>query len=180
MLNWNTIPALYRIPVVYGLIGGTISMVLVISLFYLGKHPLLFPVFLDFRLILFPAMFYFLLKEFRDFYHNGILHLWQGLILTIEFTFVWGLFCYAVLLVFSMAVPDFVGNYIHQFQEAALKFPPKEIVDKIGKEAFERNLQALSATKGSDVALLYWKQGLLISAFFSIIISVILRRQPNL
>jgi hypothetical protein len=179
MLDWNKIPALYRVPVRFGFICGSICMVLVISLFYLGKHPLLFPVFLDFRLILFPALFYFMLKEFRDFYHGGVLHFWQGLILTIVCTLVWGLFCFVVLLAFSSLVPEFISTYIHQFQEAALKFPPKEIIDKIGKEAFERNLAALSATKGIDVALLYWKQGLLISAFFSIIIAVILRTQPK-
>jgi hypothetical protein len=180
MLDWNKIPALYRVPVRYALIGATICMVLVVSLFYLGKHPLLFPLFLDFRIILFPALFYFMLKEFRDFYDGGILHFWQGLVLTIEFTMCWGLFCYATLVTVAAIDPTFITTYVQELQEAALKFPPKEIIDKIGKEAYERNLATLSATKGPDVAKLYWKQGLLISAFFSIIISVILRRQPKL
>jgi hypothetical protein len=180
MLNWNKIPALYRLPIRYALICGGICMVLVVSLFYMGKHPLLFPLFLDFRIILFPVLFYFMLKEFRDFYFGGILHFWQGLILTIEFTMIWGVFCYVVLVTVAAIDPTFITSYVQQLQEAALKFPPKEIIDKIGKEAYERNLQTLSATKGVDVAKLYWKQGLLISAFFSIIISVILRRQPKL
>jgi hypothetical protein len=120
-----------------------------------------------------------MLKEFRDFYQNGVLHFWQGLILTIEFTLIWGLLCFLILVIFSSLVPTFVTNYIHQFQAAALRFPPKEIIDKIGKEAFERNLKALDATNSIDVALLYWKQGLIISTFVSIILSVILRRQPN-
>lgn len=180
MLNWNNIPPLYRLPIRYGLIAASICMALVISLFYMGKHPFLFPVFLDFRLILFPTLFYLMIKEFRDFYQNGVLHFWQGLILTIEFTLIWGLLCFIVLQLFAAVVPAFVADYVQQFQEAARKFPPEEIIKRVGKEAFERNLQALSATKGLDVALLYWKQGLIFSAFFSIIISVILRRQPNL
>jgi hypothetical protein len=74
--------------------------------------------------------------------------------------------------------PEFVSDYVAQFLEQAKAFPP-EVIERIGKEVFERNLATLPETTAFDLAFLYFYQCFVISLFISIIISVILRRQPQ-
>jgi tetrahydromethanopterin S-methyltransferase subunit B len=53
---------------------------------------------------------------------------------------------------------------------------PKENIEQIGKEVYERNLESLPATKVSDLVTTYFFQGIVIGAFISIILAIILRR----
>jgi hypothetical protein len=55
----------------------------------------------------------------------------------------------------------------------------KEDIERIGKEVFERNLNQLPTTNISVLAMTYFVQGLAIGFFVSIILSVIVRRQPK-
>jgi hypothetical protein len=60
-----------------------------------------------------------------------------------------------------------------------LRSIPDDVIKRIGKDVYVRNLAALPLTKAADLALLYFWQSFLISLFLSVILSVILRRQPK-
>lgn len=169
---------LVEVSVRNGLIAGLLGMVLFLGLYYLGRHPFLIPVYFDFRILLFGVFIFFTLKEFRDYFQQGILFFWQGMVMSLLFTVVFAVLCYLILWGFSAWKPDFVSSYITLTLEQARSMPP-EIIARIGKVNYDRTVSALPATRGSDLALLYFSQSFIIGFFVSIIISVILRRQPK-
>src|SRR4051812_24689537 len=63
----------------YGAVAGILTFVLMVGLFYMGRHPLLISPFLDFRVLLFGVFIFFSLKEFRDDVQKGELYFWQGM-----------------------------------------------------------------------------------------------------
>jgi hypothetical protein len=60
-----------------------------------------------------------------------------------------------------------------------LKSYPPEAIERIGKERYQQGLQQLPGTTGGDMARLYFRNGMIVGFFVSIILSVILRRQPQ-
>jgi hypothetical protein len=171
------IPPLVRSPLRFGLIGGVVGFGLIVALFYMGSHPLLVPVFLDFRIVLFGVFLFFSLRELRDYYFGGILYFWQGMVAGFILIITFAIIASGLMVAFGSLESRFVSTYIEQFTEQARQFPP-EVIDRIGREAFERNLATLPGTSPFDLALLYFWQCFVIGFFISIIISVILRRQP--
>lgn len=169
---------LLQVPLKYGSIAGLLGAILVVGLYYLGRHPFLIPVFIDFRIFLFVVFIFFTLKELRDYYYDGILYFWQGILASFFFTLTFTLIASTGIGVFITIAPDFLKAYITLSLEQ-LKTLPAEVIDKIGKDVYERNLMLLPTTNAFDLALLYFTQSFMISFFISIILSVILRRQPK-
>ena len=172
------IPPLVRSPLRFGLIGGVLGSGFVVVLFYVGTHPFLVPVFLDFRIILFIVLIIYSLKELRDYYYKGLLYFWQGMIASLMLTATFAVVAFGLLILFGALVPEFVTGYVEQAL-AQLRTVPPEAIEQIGRETFERSLATLPSTTAFDLALLYLLQSFGISFFISIIISVILRRQPQ-
>ena len=74
------IKKLLRISVRYGTVGGILAFILLLVMFYLGRHPLITSPFLDFRILLFGIFIFFTLKEFRDYEQEGVLYFAQAMI----------------------------------------------------------------------------------------------------
>lgn len=165
-------------PLKFGAIAGALGAVLDIGLYYIGRHPFLIPVFFDFRIFLFAVFIFVTLKELRDFRYGGILYFWQGLIGSFIFIAAFALIASTGIALFALIVPNFVSAYITLSLEQLKSLPP-EVIAQIGKNVYDRNLQMLPATNGFDLALLYFMQSFMIGFFISVIISVILRRQPK-
>jgi hypothetical protein len=173
------VPPLIRIPVKYGFFGGLLAMAVMAILFYFGtNHPQLFPIFLDFRILLFGVFIFFSIKEFRDYYYGGVLHFWQGMII--------GITCYltiSILVSIGIAIygtiePEYVQRYIAEIS-GVLTDNRTAIIEKVGEESFDKQLEALPFTSISDLAVDYLLKSMFIGLFLTIIISVILRRQPK-
>ena len=160
----------------FGALAGIIGSGLLIGLYYLDRHPLMIPVYFDFRIILFGVFIFFTLREIRDYHQHGILYFWQGIFASFLFTLCYALISAGVLWVFMKAVPEFVSEYIRLSIQNLRSLPP-EVIESIGQEVYNRNMEMLPATNSMDLSLLYFSQSLLISLFISIILSVILRRQ---
>lgn len=161
-----------------GALAGIIGWVLLILLFYMGRHPVLIPVFMDFRIILFGVFIFFTLREIRDYYGNGILYFSQGIASSFLFTVCYAFLSSLLLLAFMRVEPRYLSEYV-SLQTRLLKALPTAEVERIGKDVYDKNLQMLPATDNLDLAQLYFAQSFLISLFISIILSVILRRQPK-
>ena len=169
---------LVKVSVRYGLLAGVLGCVLIFGLYYLGPHPFLIPVYMDFRIILFALFIFFALREIRDHYQNGVMYFWQGIVTSFVFTLSYAVLSSGILVLFIRMEPEFLTDYI-RLSIQQLKALPPEVIESIGKEVYDRNLELLPATNISDLGFLYFSQSFMISLFLSIILSVILRRQPK-
>jgi ABC-type antimicrobial peptide transport system permease subunit len=175
---FSSVKRLLFLSVRNGLIAGVLGFFLLLALYYMGKHPFLFPIYFDFRLILLSVFIVMTLKEFRDDYQDGILYFGQAMISSFLFTLVFALVVSLLIWFFCFIQPEFLSSYIETATGQLQSIEPA-IIEQLGKEAYERNLNKLPATNGSDLAIDYFGKTFIISLFISIIISVILRRQPK-
>lgn len=169
---------LLKISARYGAVGGLLAFALVLVMFYTGPHPLLTSPFLDFRILLFGIFIFFTLKEFRDYHQSGILYFWQAMLGGLMVILMASVITSLLLTTFGTIKNEFVIAYIDQ-ATAYIKSFQKEDIERIGRQVYERNLEALPATNIFDLAQTYFIQGMFIGFFVNIILSVILRRQPK-
>jgi hypothetical protein len=169
---------LVKVPLKFGSIAGVLGFLFMIGLYYMGRHPFLIHIIMDFRIILFAIFIFFTLKELRDFHQGGILYFWQGLIASFLFTTVYAILTFTAIITFATVVPEFVTTYITQSIVLAKSISP-EVIEQIGKDVYERNLSTLPSTNAIGLAQQHTWQSYFISLFISIILAVILRRQPK-
>jgi hypothetical protein len=169
---------LMRIALRYGLIGGVVAFVLVIIMFYLGRHPLVVSPYLDFRILLFGIFVFFALKEFRDFDQNGVLYFAQAMLGGLIVIFILTTLASILIWIFGSIEPEFVSQYIEQVT-AYVKGFSQEDIDRLGKDVYERNLLALPDTNILRLAFTYFVQGLVLGFFVNIVLSVVVRRHPK-
>ena len=168
----------YTIGVRNGAIAAAVSISLLIVMYYMGRHPLMVSPFRDFRILLFGVFIFFSLREFRDVHQEGTLYFWQGMMGSFVMVMVTATLAAILLLMFCSFESAFIPSYI-EAATAYFKTFPKEDIDRIGKEVYERNLEQLPSTNSKQVAGLYFAQSIMIGLFVSIILSVILRKQPK-
>lgn len=169
----------YRIPLKYGVIGALLGILLIVALFYAGRHPLLIPAMLDFRIILFAIFIFFGLKEFRDYHNNNILNFWQGMVISFIIYMIIGVVVGLFIILFANIVPQFLTDYITGAVQG-LELDKKQLVSegdiRITPEEFDRQIMLLKEMKPSLLAVDYIIKSCFIGFFIAIILSVILRR----
>src|SRR5688500_15218813 len=136
---------LVKVPLRYGVLAGIIGSGLLVALNYMGRHPFLIPVYLDFRIFLFGVFIFFALRELRDYCQQGVLYFWQGFIASFLFTVCYAIISSAFIVVFIYLVPEFLTNYV-RLQTEQLESLSPEVIESIGKEVYERNLELLPST----------------------------------
>jgi hypothetical protein len=159
--------------------AALLGLVFLLTLYGIGKHPFLIPVFFDIRIILLGFAFFFALRDLREGHYAGLLYFWQGMIASVLLALVFAAVTSLGIWIFATVRPEFIEEYVQLFREQAATFPP-DAIEKIGKDNLDRNLKAIADTKAIDLATLYAWQSVFISFFVSIIITVILRRQPKM
>jgi hypothetical protein len=179
MPSFSKWPPLLRVPLRYGLVAGVLGFILLLILYYTNHHPFVIPIYVDFRIALFSIVFVFALKELRDYYYEGILHFWQGMLATLFITTIFALIVSACLYFFATNNQEFVQSYIDLSLVQIQAFADEDI-DRIGRNVYESGIASLKEADASFLAIRYFWQSFIISFFLSIIISVILRRQPKL
>lgn len=169
---------LISIGIQWGALSGTLTIVLLISMYYIGRHPLMVSPFMDFRILLLGVCIFFSLKELREGHQNGALYFWQGMVASLIMVVVAATFTSLLLMAFCSIESSFIPSYVNAMQEYLKTFPPEDIA-RIGKDVYDRNLEQLPATNSKQIAGLYFVQSLMIGLFVSIILSVILRKEPK-
>ena len=162
----------------YGAVAGVLAFVLLVVMYYLGRHPLMTSPFLDFRILLFGIFVFFTLKEFRDYEQEGVLYFSQAMVGGLTVVMVASVVTSLLLYTFGTWEDEFVSEYIAQVTAYLASFSKDEI-DRIGRDVYERNLNALPATNISNLAITYFVHGLMIGFFVNIVLSVISRREPK-
>lgn len=174
----NAVSPFVRIAVRNGLLAAALGFVFLLALYFMGKHPFLFPVYVDFRIVLFGVFMVMGLHELREDYQHGVLSFGQAMITNLLFTIVFATGVAAALWLWCLVYPDFLTDYIALATEQIRAIEP-QIVEQLGKDSYQRNLERLPDTHGGDLALDYWVKSFILSFFISMILSVILRRQPK-
>ena len=162
----------------YGAIAGALCGGSAISMYYMGKHPFLVNPFFDFRVPAYSLLLFFSLKEVRDYFKNGVLTFFHGLGGSIVFMTTAALVSITIIVLFGFLQPEFLTAYIHQLSNQLRSLPP-DSVEQIGKEALQKTLDEIPNIDMGYLAGLYAWQTVQIGFFISVIISVILRRQPK-
>jgi len=174
----NAKSPLFKVPFRYGLVGGVIGSIVIAVLYFIGRHPFLFPIIFDFRIILFGVFIFFSLKELRDYYLQGVLFFWQGMIGSYVFlttsaligsVFTWG---------FAKWNSNFLSSYIGEKQTQLISYK-EEFITSIGADAYNQQLTRLPLTSPLVLAGDYFLKSMIIGLFLAIIITVILRKQPK-
>jgi hypothetical protein len=165
------------IPFRYGILAAVISVILFLILYYAGNNPLLIPPFLDFRIILYPIILVFAIRDFKENRNQGILHFWQGMSIGLQAVLISSFFVSVFILIFGTWVePDFVSEYIRLMTEQ-IKNLDNKVVESVGKEAIDKSLELLPTTNIFDLAIDYFIKSLPYGVFLTIIISLILRKK---
>lgn len=162
-----------------GSIGGILAGGLLIILYFIGSHPLLILPYADFRILLFGIFIFFTLKEFRNNHQDGVLYFGQGMVGSLIFVTVAGTIGAMVVLIFSKLYPQFVSDFIKQGLESANAFSENAALSAEEKNRIRVMMESLPATNGKALAGRHFVQSLMIGFFVSIILSVILRKQPK-
>jgi Protein of unknown function (DUF4199) len=174
----NAKSPLLKVPFRYGLLGGVIGSIVIVVLYFIGRHPFLLPVIFDFRIILIGVFIFFSLKELRDYHLQGVMFFWQGMIGSYVFIitsalmgslFTWG---------FARWNAGFLPSYVEKLQQQMLSYK-EEIITSVGIDAYNQQLAKLPFTSPLDLAGDYFLKSMIIGLFLAIIISVILRKQPK-
>lgn len=169
---------LFTIAVRYGAIAAVLSIALNMAMFYMNRHPVMISPYLDFRVFLYGIFIFFSLKEYRDFHNEGALHFFQGMFGSFVLVATAGVLGSILYRIFGAFETNFIPEYVRLMTEY-LKGWPEEDIARVGKETFERNLQSLPSTNMGQIATMYLVQSFGIGLFVSIIMSVILRKQPK-
>ncbi len=170
---------LVSIGIQWGALAGALTVVLVIATYYIGaRHPLMISPFMDFRILLSGVCIFFSLREFREGHQQGTLYFWQGMAGSFIMVVVAGTIASFLLLIFCSLESTFIPSYVKAMTEYLKTFPAEDI-ERIGKEVYASNLEQLPATNAKQIASLYFTQSLAIGLFVSMILSVILRKQPK-
>jgi hypothetical protein len=177
MSNFTKQPVV-RVSVRYGLIAGVFGFALMIALYYMNRHPMLVSLFFDFRILLFSILIIFSLKEIRDYYQEGILYFWQAMIGSFLLTLTFAVVCSLLIYLFALWNSEFVTSFI-SLGLAQVKTLTEADIEQMGKQNYDAMLAAMPTTSAFSMARRFFFQSFIISFFLSIIISVILRRQPK-
>ena len=169
---------IFQIAARYGSVAGVLAFILLVIMYYVGRHPLVVAPYLDFRILLLGIFIFFTLKEFRDYEQGGALYFSQAMLGGLAVVVITSGITALLIVLFGLVEKDFVTDYVVQVTKY-LKTFSKADIDRIGKDIYERNLTDLPATNVFELAISYFFKGILIGFFVNIILSVILRRQPK-
>ncbi len=172
------VPPMLQVAVKYGLIGSFLVMILIVVMYNLGKHPMMIPVVLDFRMILFPLFLVLAMRDFRIYRNQGIMHMWQGLGLGIMTYVIIGMVGAWFIYGYAIYHPDFLKDYVDFYLEQ-LQTSKEVFIESVGIEAYEHALEKLPLTTARDLALDYFIKSMPLGLFWTIILSVIIRRKPK-
>lgn len=164
------------VPFKYGMVGGILSIILFLVLYWAGINPLIKGIFFSFFFI--PIFIFFSVKEFKKYYNAGFLHFWQGMsigfitymiIALVSATFIW--------IYLDSINTELLREYITD-RVGLMDSSRENLVEQLGKDSFEQALSAVKLTTALDMALDDFIRKVAIGFFITTVISVVMRQQP--
>ena len=167
--------ALYRIPLRNAAIGSALAVLMFITLYYLGKNPLVNTRF--FSLLLLLIFLVFTLREYKE--QHAALKFWQGMSLGFLFYLPFALVSgTAVYIAVTSADPGLLSGYVEQ-RVAELELSRERIVETIDRRAYEETLGSIRGTTPIQLALDDFLKNTIAGLFITILVSVIFRSRKS-
>jgi hypothetical protein len=170
---------LMRVALRYGAISGVLAILTFVISFYMGKHPMMVSPYLDFRIVIIGVFAYFTLREIRDYHQGGTLFFSHAMIASSIITLVTCVIGSIGVFLLGSIDGEVVSQYISKMLEYYDTFDQTDI-ERIGKELYESNYKNFPNTNLKDIVGIYFGRGLAVGFFVSILLSVILRKQPKI
>lgn len=169
---------LIQVAIKMGLLGALMSIISLLILFYLGRHPLLLNPVLDARWPLMGLFVFFALKMLRD-QNNGVLHFWQAMLLGFLVYMIMAQMAAAFIAIFaSIDATHFMSSYIAIATEQ-INVNRADLIDKLGEKTVTDALAMLPNTTASNLAFDYFLKSMPIGLILTLILSTLMRRKGD-
>lgn len=169
---------LIQVAIKMGLLGALMSIISLLILFYLGRHPLLLNPVLDARWPLMGLFVFFALKMLRD-QNNGVLHFWQAMLLGFLIYMIMAQMAAAFIAIFaSIDATHFMSSYIAIATEQ-INVNRADLIDKLGEKTVTDALAMLPNTTASNLAFDYFLKSMPIGLILTLILSTLMRRKGD-
>lgn len=178
----NKLAPILKVPLKYGLIGSGLSVILILVFYFSNRHPLLIPIYYDYRIFLFGVFIFFGIKEFKEYYNGNRLHFWQGITIGVIIYVSIGILIGAFILLFSNVQPEFLQQYIDgtiRGLELNKELLITESPITISEEEFQQQITLLKDTPPYKLTLDFFIKSCLIGFMISIIMAVVMRRTED-
>ncbi|AWW29754.1 DUF4199 domain-containing protein [Echinicola strongylocentroti] len=160
----------------FGVVGGVFCLLAFWVLRWAGLEPVYYSLF--FACMITPVFVFIGVKNYRDTTGNGEMLFAQGM--TVGFV-VYGLIALVTALgiaLFLQMMPDLFSDYKAD-KIVSLQGRETIFTENVNKEAFDRAMVELENMSVSDVAWDVFLKIFILELFFTIIISIILKRIKN-
>lgn len=168
------------VPFKYGAVGGVFAVALFMVLLFSGENPLLStPVDFLVNLVILLIFVVFGIKEFKNVYHGGYLHFWQGMSIGVfTVTLIAIISSLFILLYLNGVAPELLDSY-KSSMEALINSNKEAFLEQYGEDVYRKTLADNSEVRPIDLALdEFLKKKVFVGFFVTIIVSVIMRRSP--
>jgi len=160
----------------FGVLGGILVLVSFFTLSFFREDPTTLN--LVFGYVIVPISVYLALRYFKDYSNNGFISFAEGmsvgfvsymLISMISFFGIW-LFLTVDINLFELIKSSKIDTLVQN---------EDSIISQVGQNSFDATLESVKKMSKTDIALndAIWK--IIPGLFFTIIISIILRKNPN-
>jgi hypothetical protein len=163
----------------FGSVAALSSIVLFSILYFAGKNPMFIPAYLDFRLLLFPIFLVFGIRDFKENRNEGILHFWQGFSVGMLIVLIISLSMTIYILVLGGLIdPSFTEKFITGTMQT-IHHSKESIIAQVGEAAYNKTLELIPGTTLNNLAFDYFLKSLPLGIILTILISLVLRNNPN-
>ena len=168
------IPALLRVPFVFGAAAGALCFAFFVALHLLGVVPVETKRFLDFG-------FYIIMMAACNWYYrkkigNGYLHLWQGISIGYLIVIVGSLLTGFLIYVFYSLNPEAFSAYLDATR-ALLLSQKIEYAKRLGEAEFQRDVASVATIKPSGLVFNELKNKFFLAIIPILVISLLFRKQ---
>ncbi|MBN7817910.1 DUF4199 domain-containing protein [Algoriphagus pacificus] len=160
----------------FGLLGGIMGLISFIVLTFLREDPTNLN--LIFGYVIVPISLYLALRYFKDYTNSGYISFAEGMSVGfVTYMFIALLSFVGIWLILNLS-PD-LFELIKASKVQALIESKETIVSQVGTESYDATLESVQNMVKTDIAIndSIWK--IIPGLFFTIIISIILRKNPN-
>lgn len=164
------------VPLRYGLIGGLISIIAILFLYYMGRHPLLLNPVLDIRWPLYIIFIFFSMKTYKDQYSNGIMHFWQGMIIGFVNYMTMALVVAVFIQIFAgIETTKFLAQYV-QLATEQIQNNRTALLETINEETLVKTLADLPKTTATHLAADYLLKSMPVGLILTILFAMLMRK----
>jgi hypothetical protein len=167
---------LFAVPIKFGSFAGVMSVITFLMLYFLDFNPFVESRMMD--VVLIPIFLFFSIKDFRDLRNGRILHYWQGMTVGVITYLLMGLISFAFILIFVEMEPQALTDYINN-RLALMEGSKAQFFEQLGEDTYNTAIIDLSKTSALDLAIDDFLKKSIIGLMLTIMISVILRKQPK-